>query len=156
MNSIWIYLLIFAVLETAEALRCWKCQSTNDKNCGDPFLKIPTNSRVTNFTTEIAAIVTCKQPILPFNHPKESIRAMCMKKVAVFGERKYYSRSCTFLPVDQIPSKKCPDHETNVPYDNVDHCDICGRDLCNGSEVQQSTACLGVLVITIYLLLFNK
>ncbi|KRT81672.1 hypothetical protein AMK59_5613 [Oryctes borbonicus] len=158
MNSCLVYFLIVSLFDAeVEPLRCWKCKSNSANDCGDPFLKSAksTNSSLAKFDIQKATIYSCKQQFVPFNYPTERIKPMCMKRVEIIGDEKYYSRLCTFMPTNQLPANKCPDHEVDNPYAVVEYCEICFRDLCNRSSILKYTISTIIVVSANMLLLYQ-
>ncbi|GJQ73164.1 hypothetical protein Trydic_g4715 [Trypoxylus dichotomus] len=156
MNCMLPYILFFSLLNTAvEPLRCWKCRSSSAINCGDPFLKAVKfeRSSIAKFNTQEPAIHTCKPQFVPYNYPPERIKPMCMKRVETIGDDTYYARLCTFMPINELPAKKCPGYELENPYANIEYCEICSTDLCNTSSSLEYTLCMMIVMIISALLM---
>ncbi|GJQ73177.1 hypothetical protein Trydic_g3756 [Trypoxylus dichotomus] len=148
MNCILPYFLFFSLLNTAvEPLRCWKCRPGSAFDCADPF------SKPIRFNTQEPAIYTCDPQFAPYNYRPESIKPMCMKKVEIIGNDSYYYRSCTFMPINELPAKKCPSYEEDA-YP-ADSCEVCSTDLCNTSSSLEYTLCM-LTVMIISALLMQK
>nr|CAD7262303.1 unnamed protein product [Timema shepardi] len=100
-----------------DALRCWKCDSSYDPMCGDPF------------NTTHRTLIDCEsersQSSYAANH------AYCKKtKESENNRQSLISRACVWA---NEGSKNTICSSPSSPYRKQEHCSICETDGCNGS-----------------------
>nr|CAD7434723.1 unnamed protein product [Timema monikensis] len=109
--------LDYVATYASDALRCWKCDSSYDPMCGDPF------------NTTHRTLIDCEsersQSSYAANH------AYCKKtKESENNRQSLISRACVWA---NEGSKNTICSSPSSPYRKQEHCSICETDGCNGS-----------------------
>ncbi|KAI5631927.1 hypothetical protein NE865_15365 [Phthorimaea operculella] len=151
MNRVLSLAVLLAVFEIGTCLRCYQCNSQSDRECMDPFNEQYNGRHLVDCNVDNSYNRLYLRDILP-QQLVESVAGApkyCAKLVTQTGA---VIRTCLDAnPLDPMQTCRALErnaHDFGQVHQQLSHCSICVRDICNGSTAITSSITLLALAVS--------